>query len=130
MNIRESQSRFRLMVKPMTIFSLFIGSEPGTDHHRVPLVELPRTSLPSVPFQQYCNLDRSRLQYFCLLREKPVHLQEPGRIALLTLSFCRSSASQARLSLFFSPHTSPSLFLQNIFPSKDGEMARFVCLSR
>jgi hypothetical protein len=40
MNIRESQSRFRLMVKLMTIFSLFIGSEPGTDHYLVPLVEL------------------------------------------------------------------------------------------
>jgi|GEM_PF-6032453 hypothetical protein len=51
MNIRESQSRFRLMVKLMTIFSLFIGSEQGTDHHRVPLVKLQRTRLPSVPFE-------------------------------------------------------------------------------
>lgn len=40
---------FRQMAKLMIIFSLFIGSEPGTGQQHVPLVELPRTGLPSVP---------------------------------------------------------------------------------
>jgi hypothetical protein len=37
------------VAKPMSIFSLFIGFEPGIDQHPVPLVVLQIMGRPSVP---------------------------------------------------------------------------------
>jgi hypothetical protein len=37
------------VAKPMSLFSLFIGSEPGIDQHPVPLVVLQIIERPSVP---------------------------------------------------------------------------------